>query len=298
VRNNSNTYKRWADVNYVDQNKKFPLFHAYENKMFAQMKILVSCGANINQKYCENSILTAECDGSNPDPEMIKFLLENGLDPNFCRDGSDHVLLKLVNKNLIDCTLVLLSYPGINIDTQNMLGITACRIACARNYNILAHILLCKGADPNIQSKDSFSPLMKCIQEKNIQSITTLISHPTIKLDLQNNDGNTALHYACNNSCSHTVYQLLFNGSNQTIKNNKGKIAFEYCDDDLKQVFKIYEQLQNKKEATIQLVNKKEHKLDITSELPRFRIFICDTDKIKQGTVGQSYQIWDSIFGC
>jgi ankyrin repeat protein len=279
--------KSGADVNYVDQQKMFPLYHAYTAKMIAQMKILLANGANINQIYEGNTLLNIEAQKAISDPQMIKLFIDNDADPNPMHSNptSCVVLSKFLEKNDIVCATMLLSHPRIDINLQTESGVSPLRFACVYKSNSLGILLLNKGADPNIQGNDGCTALMRCVQEKNIGMASLLISHPDIKLNLQEKHGNTALHIACSRDESVCIYQLLSNGADQSIKNESGEIAFERCaTEESKLIFQIYQQTKN-----IPV---------ITQETPRFCLPNKPNEKIKCGSIGQTYRKWNKIFNC
>ena len=217
------------DVNYIDEHKKFPLYYAYENNMIGQMKLLIAHGANVNQKYYSHTVLNRECRKFVPSLEMIKLLMDNEADPNIITDESTDCDLKHLGKiQNADCISLLLSYPRTNI---NLVGskITPFRFVCVNDYNVSAILLLDKGCDPNIVGNDKKTVLMRCVENKNALMSSVLLSRDDVKLDLQDDGGNSALHHACKMSDATSIYQLLSRNVDQTSKNKDGKTAFDCC---------------------------------------------------------------------
>uniref|UniRef100_A0A6C0C7I1 Uncharacterized protein n=1 Tax=viral metagenome TaxID=1070528 RepID=A0A6C0C7I1_9ZZZZ len=325
------------DVNYVDKNHKFPLFHAYENNMIAQMKILIEHGADVNKVYGTHTILNSECKKSSPNSEIVKLLMDNGADPNIITKKFPNCNLKNLGKvQNTDCFSLLLSYPRTNINLVDDDNMPPLRYLCVNSYNSPAILLLDRGCDINIVGVDKKTALMRCIENKNSLMATILLSRDDVKLDLQDKDGNSALHHACILSDSVSIYQLLSRGANHTSKNANGKTPYDCCETtDLKQLFTHSNQkkiqsnntvikdlkITNTKpciylEPTDRIINgeyikiikgthhidlkdskiKKEH-LEITKPRPRIYLENSGNSKIKYGTIGSSYQTWNKLFG-
>jgi ankyrin repeat protein len=126
--------KSGADVNYVDKEGKFPLYYAYENNKIAQMKILISHGADINKKYGKLTILNNLCWNPKPNEEMFIFLMENEADPNISTDNNDFPLLALIAMNNIDLLIKLLSYLNTDINISNYSRSNAVKISVCPQF--------------------------------------------------------------------------------------------------------------------------------------------------------------------
>jgi len=226
-----------ADVNYVDQSGKFPLFRAYEKNKLSQIKLLLSHGADINKKYMDISILGHESRKSKADYETLKLLMDNGADPN-----ESEALLYLVRGNIFVNVELLLSYTNTNIDIYNINGVTPLRSACSNGSGDIVLLLLEKHADPNIQvATDGFTALMQSIVNDEIKVASSLILHDKVKLNLQDANGHTALHHACIHDQYEIVIMLLTRGADSTIKANDGRIASECSKSDkIKNFFAIF----------------------------------------------------------
>jgi len=294
-----------ADVNYVDESGKFPLYHAYENKKISQMKILLAHGADINKIYQGYPILNYECYAPISNQEMLKMLMDNGADPNTkpVAEFDNSALMRLVSKGDINNASILLSYSCTDVNLRDNKGITSFLLACGCNSGELIMLLLNKGADPNIQRNDDrCSALMKSIASYKYSVASVLISRDDVKLNLQDSQGNTVLHHACKENLGSTVHQLLIRGADQTITNKDGKIAFDYCHENMKWLFKNYEETNKKtqKENTLLVPVASDadtsDKQKLIKRVVHFRV--QDQANIKMGTPGQYYQKWNNTFKC
>ena len=93
------------------------------------------------------------------------------------------------------------------------------------------YFFLDHGADVNQKNKDGITPLMNFILSKpsNDLMIDTLISYGA-KINEQDKQGNTALHYAVIHDCPMVVVKsLLNNGADKNIRNNSGMLPMDYA---------------------------------------------------------------------
>jgi hypothetical protein len=156
-------------------------------------------------------------------------------------------------------------------------------------------ILLDKGADQNIQGKeDGYTALIRAIINNRDGIATALILRDDTKLDLQDVEGNTALHHACVIGNESIVCILLFRGIDRTIKNKEGKTALECCAGSaIKLFFKDYEQI-NK----VNIPAKENKCVDISKKCMNFHVPPKHSQNVKFGKIGSYYQKWDKTFMC
>lgn len=103
-------------------------------------------------------------------------------------------------------------------------------------HQAIADLIRVYGADINTKNDNQQTPLMLAAIESNISTIESLLEFKP-ELDLQDNNGNTALILAINphypgkriSRNAHVVAQrLLEHGANPLIKNFAGKTALDY----------------------------------------------------------------------
>lgn len=85
--------------------------------------------------------------------------------------------------------------------------------------------------DINYQNRDGYTPLILAIKIKNPESVKLLLTHGAKKgINLQDNDGCTALMWACMmENTLKTVEELLKYGANTNLQNNDGRTALMYA---------------------------------------------------------------------
>jgi ankyrin repeat protein len=168
---------------------------------------------------------------------------------------------QLEDENLPDkeTIVALLMKYGASLDIQNNCGETACMKAIDRCHFSSLRLLICTGANPNIKDNNGHTALMRVIFEQktcnqtdlsrmqylisNLNSyklsiIKILLGAPMIDLNIQDNDGMTALMYAAQYGNREVVELLLQVGAFSSIKNNQGQTAYDIADDSCKSCFR------------------------------------------------------------
>uniref|UniRef100_A0A6C0C9X9 Uncharacterized protein n=1 Tax=viral metagenome TaxID=1070528 RepID=A0A6C0C9X9_9ZZZZ len=283
-----------ADPNYVDADEKFPLFYAYESKNLLQMKILLAHGANVNKQYKEFSLLQYCCDDPTPE-DMIRLLMDNKADPNILYPGNVPLIKYLTKNKSFSIIKIIASYPRTNLNLVDDRGATAFRSACSYGFLDIAILLLDKGADPNIQGNEGYTALIRSVINGRNNVTATLLLYDDIKLDLQDDVGNTALHYACIGKKIDIINLLLLHDACFNIKNKEGLTATEINEDeDIALFFKKYNKKYNKKRSLVINVPKQLTQLLFTVPIAQQHRpkKICTIDR------GSFYQTWNNVFHC
>ncbi|MBN8829029.1 MAG: ankyrin repeat domain-containing protein [Sphingobacteriia bacterium] len=181
---------RGADVNYCNDFNNTPLHKAICRKKKDIVKYLLSKNAEVNT--VNNSEDTPLSDAIfNKDFEIIKLLLEHNADVHKLRKDNCSYLQYVVSSSL-EITLLLLKY---NVDIS-------------------------------IRSFDGRSLIHNAVLGGNIKIIKALHKHSKktgklLDINAQDNNGNTALHFAARLDKRGIFKYLLKIGANPNIKNNK-----------------------------------------------------------------------------
>lgn len=175
------------------------LFISIENENIKLCNLLLKYGADINAKDEEGNTPVIKASEFNNN-DMVKFLIENGADINLKNDEGEVALIQAVENDNAEMVKTLLEQDLIVSDGSNL--------------NILYY-------------DGKYFPLMMAVYSRNIEIIKLLIEFG-VDLDLQNSEGNTALHSLLVDSnkqpkkIKNITNILLDNGANPNIKNNKG----------------------------------------------------------------------------
>lgn len=130
--------------------------------------------------------------------ELIKGILEQGVDINYQDQFGDCALLNAIETKNIDLVKLILSYnPNPNI--KNLRGATPLIRAVRTGKLEIVKLLIKHKADINIQDNTGKTALMhvfKCTTNTDLVINRILILHKKIDLSIKSNDGKTFIEYA------------------------------------------------------------------------------------------------------
>ncbi|KAJ8107153.1 hypothetical protein OPT61_g9064 [Boeremia exigua] len=194
----------------------------------------------------------------NSDPQMVRMILERpDVDVNMARpDSGGTCLLLATYDNEIQCVEELLRHPNINLNHQDNSKNTATHYAAMHGYGKILSLLLTAGADTERQDDHGGRPLQRAIDYGELGAVRTLLDHDadyTFKdmlgrtvlhaaavngqvlvlrylletcknpdVNVQGNQGETALHDAARFGFIATTKVLLQFGARSDIKNKAG----------------------------------------------------------------------------
>ncbi|MDR2192671.1 MAG: ankyrin repeat domain-containing protein [Endomicrobium sp.] len=199
----------------------------------AKVKALVDEGADIEEKDAEgNTVLMVASKHSNAEP--IKTLIALGANVNAKNDaGQTPLMIACANGYNPEKIKALIAAKADVFDKDDD-GRTALMIAAKNNPEpLVVRMLLDAYSDPNDQDFDGRTPLMyAAFNSYRKAEILSLLIKAGAYVDLTDNGGNTALHYAA----MHNQYDyrspaliaiLLEEEININAKNGKGKTALD-----------------------------------------------------------------------
>ena len=125
----------------------------------------------------------------------------------------------------------LLDEKGADVNAATWNGYIPIHWACSL---AILNALLDRGADPTLTNDNGTSPLMWQASEGDIGIMAHLLQDPRVRatVNLQNGDGDTALHWACESkdetSATFIVHLLLQAGCDPTLTDNYGMTPLVY----------------------------------------------------------------------
>lgn len=141
-------------------------------------------------------------------------------------------LLDLFDENRdLELASFLIKNKFVNVNIMDNDGNTYLNNACSEKDSDKIFFLLENGADVNQKNKDGITPLMNYIISKPTDDyiIDVLVKYGA-KINEQDNEGNTALHYAIIHGNSMRIIKcLLNNGSDRSIENKYGMTPMDYA---------------------------------------------------------------------
>ena len=182
--------KRYVSSAFPDS--KSPLVTAVENGDLDSVKVLFKHNLYIGVPFREGLFLSAV----NGNTDILRCFIENKADVD-ARTGNCHCTLLIVASKYghTNAVNVLLQY-GANVALTDKSGRTALHFAAGSSDNS-CEILRClieNGADIDKGRNDNQTPLMIAAQKGHVSVATFLIEHGA-NVDLQDENGNTALHH-------------------------------------------------------------------------------------------------------
>jgi hypothetical protein len=147
--------------------------------------------------------------------------------------GDTPLYVAALNKEGLALVVGLLDEKGADVNGTRRDGSSALHVAASLDILIA---LLDRGADPTRVNQRTRSPLMQQAFYGTADVVVRLLQDPRVRatVNMQNLDGNTALHLACwNNRVAHEetaskVQSLLEADANPTIAGNDGMTLMDY----------------------------------------------------------------------
>ena len=117
---------------------------------------------------------------------------------------------------------------GVDVNAHNNAKRTALHYACTNGHNDVVTTLLQSNADPTIQDNNGYTPLMMASAMNHNESVCTILDSKHYQnslatyMNIQNNNGETALHLACKQGNSKITSALLNANANPDQENKNG----------------------------------------------------------------------------
>lgn len=216
-----------------DKNLRIPLHYAIEVQNINAIKLLLQYGSNPNiiDKDGLNSLHLAVKSRS---LTICEIIVSSIGDINSKYNTGESALHISCNLQLVDISRLLIK-NGINVNSQDYFHeITALHYSVLLNNKELIALLLKNNADPNIQDIYGNTALHYCIIENNFEIFLMLTQSSNTKniinLNLWNIDGEIPLHLVLKKSDeSITDYlDIMIEKSNLSLQDNEGNTCLHY----------------------------------------------------------------------
>jgi ankyrin repeat protein len=182
-----------ADVKMPDSKGQFPLWVAIWNEDTAMVSLLITNGADVNQRLVNKEGVSLGC---------VEVACQNGL--------TDIV------KMLVD--------HGVNINVKGYAGHSPLRIASRNGHSDIVKYLIGKGAEIDSEGDDRATPLESAAGKGHLD-IVMLLTDAGAKVNHQDKDGDTPLGEAARGGFLEVVQYLLSKGADPSLKDNDGSTA-------------------------------------------------------------------------
>ena len=217
--------KNGVNVNARANDNRTPLMIASENNHLNAVIFLTDHGANIDLQDREGYSSLHYAAGNISDLcDVLDFLITNGADVNAFTNDKFTPLIIASNCNNLNVVNSLIKH-GANIHLVDRYGRTALHYsitAVDHDSVTVLRSLIKNGADVNALTNDNCSPLMMSSLSGSVNVVTILVENGA-NMDIQNQNGDTALHYAvcATRNSSEVVNKLLTLGASH-LRNQKG----------------------------------------------------------------------------
>ena len=200
-----------ADVNGVNKVKHTPLMIAAKRGHINALTLLIKHGADVDLQDSDGyKALHFAVYGSDISSEIFSCLIGIGADVNARTNNGVTPLMIAAEEGHINAVTSLVKC-GANVHLQDKDGQTALHHAMQSPQASICEVLSClikNGADVNAHTFHNETPLMLASRDDHVNVVTFLIKHRA-DVDLQDKDGDTALHYAASSSLPEIVETLL-----------------------------------------------------------------------------------------
>ena len=162
--------------------------------------------------------------------DIIKYFIENNININFLSINNENLLqLAIMYQNYEIINLLIDKVNNIN-NQENNYGLTALHQSIVLNRNNIFEKILLNNANINIQDYHGNSPLIYLVIEKNNNLLQLFLKYDNINYNLTNIDGNTALHIMLENvtEYSENIIEKLIIETDLIIQNNNGDTCLHY----------------------------------------------------------------------
>ena len=214
---------------------------SYERELFVSA---ARCGflhkvIELSSQYGEyvSEALTGSCERGQMD--VVQWLVRHtGANVNYNSKGWSPLTAACTNDHL-DIVKYLIEIRYADVNLLDSKGDTALTRACRNSSHSVLMFLLCEVSDLDVNiadghgntalhitvwcSKDDNTRLHEVCKRGNITEVLRLVHVSGHRINIQNNDGDTPLHFACYYGYSDVVATLMLAEADETITNDGGK---------------------------------------------------------------------------
>lgn len=276
-------------VDLKDRNGKIPLHYAIDIQSFKSVEILLEFGSNpnVHDKDGQNALHLAVKSRSLKMCELMLKYVTNINARCFTGETALHIACNL---QLVEIVRLLIE-KGVALNVSDYSHeITPLHYSVLLNNKELIALILKNNADPNVQDIYGNTPLHYCITEGNFEVFMMLLKSNSTKnvinLNIWNVNGEIPLHIVLKmHQDNITDYlDIILISSNLTIQDNEGNTCLHYLIEsgfwqDYREILQTKKlnifAINNEKKTPLDLINKKNYNefinLVITSYLHRLK---------------------------
>lgn len=224
-----------AAVNARTKSGSTALTFASENGHESVTAMLVQLGANVHDRTRAgwNSLMIAAKNGHDV---IVAQLLEFGADVRSSDRKGNSAMMYAIEAGHPKVIKTLFKYSDLVAPcVPNNQGVTPLMAAIDNNQQEIIDVLLPVSKNLDFKDKYGASVLHYAVAKSNPKLVETLIGMKGVDINLQDEDGTTALIEAVEVGSNSIVSFLLAKGANKTLKNKAGKTALQLAEETRKQ---------------------------------------------------------------
>ncbi|VDO62641.1 unnamed protein product [Schistosoma margrebowiei] len=221
---------------------------AYDGVVTAVLKILESDGEkSFVDQAGRNPLHWAACGGH---LELVKILLTRGYDKD-CKDQSNWTPLMIaISAGRGNVASYLIEQEHADVNVINSTGQCCLHYCASKNRLQLVKQLLNAGAKPDVKDWGGVTPLHRAIATENLDIAKHLLDHTITEKDVGNEEGcnklfstlvdltdkqgQTPLHYACEEGNFQAATLLMNYGASVNHKDTDGRTPIDVAPDHLR----------------------------------------------------------------
>ena len=209
-----------ADVNICSSLGRTPLLSAASHGQLSTLEVLIAAGCDVNHRtHSGMSVLIAAAQDGHAD--CMEALFQAGAENITFND--DNALMAACDGEHIRCIEMLLKRDDVDVNAKD-------EECCSALYTIAENgdldclrLLLSGGADPKQRAIGGCTPLQVACSHGQLECAKILL--PISDIDAADDEGRTALYWACKADKEECAGLLARKGANQTIRTSDGGTA-------------------------------------------------------------------------
>lgn len=215
-----------ADVNYVSEEGKTPLFIAGYKGNIDVVSRLLELGADVNLLPDDSvSILAWPTRGR--DWPIVRLLVAHGASQSARFLDWDTPLHVAAERDSCELAAFLIDH-GADVNCKGSYGRTPLMMAVRKGNTKMVSLLLARGADVNSRDDDGQTALSMALKNCDYKTAQLLLQvFPTV--DVNDNDGVTPLHHAASCGNFGLVRWLVARGARTDAPDSSGRFALHYA---------------------------------------------------------------------
>ncbi|XP_065346539.1 uncharacterized protein LOC135943802 [Cloeon dipterum] len=227
--------EKGAKVHLESIKKRTALHYAAENhEVIDDLQKLLEYGVDVNLQDEEGFTALHLAARSNRNPQIVKILIEKGAKVNLTDNKKRTALHHAFKNNKVTEVVQKLIENGADVNSQDEEGFTALHLAVRSKENPeIVKILLEKGAEVNLTDNKKRSVLHHAFEHLGLmvdtEGIQKLLEYG-VDVDLQDEEGFTALHLAARSNKNPEVVKILLEkGAQVHLTDNKKRTALHHA---------------------------------------------------------------------